>query len=191
MKKVILFTFLALGISTVHAQSKEGFSKGNSFISGSFDFQSETIGSITKTDLAFSPRYGYFISDKIVVGGKLSLGQNKTTDSIVVENNSVFSAGVFTRYYTSPKSRFSLFGHLGFNFNTQTENISKSNVNGFDLGLSPGISYFLSDKLAIEATFGQLGFETSKPDVAGAVSTNTVNFDLNLSNIGFGLIYKF
>ena len=191
MKKVILFTFLALGISTVHAQSKEGFLKGNSFISGSFDFQSETIGSVTKTNIAFSPRYGYFISDKIVLGGKLSIGQNKTTDSIVIENNSVISVGVFTRYYSSPQSRFSLFGQLGFNFNTQTENISKSNVNGFDLGLSPGISYFLSDKFAIEATFGQLGFKTSKPDVAGAESTNNVNFEMNLSSVGFGLNYKF
>lgn len=191
MKKVILFTFLALGISTVHAQSKEGFTKGNSFISGSFDFQSETFGSVTKTNIAFSPRYGYFISDKIVLGGKLSIGKNKTTDSIVVESNSVFSAGVFTRYYSSPQSRFSLFGQLGFNFNTQTENISKSNVSGFDLGLSPGISYFLSDNFAIEATIGRLGFETSKPDVAGSKSTKTVNFDINLSNVGFGLIYKF
>jgi outer membrane protein len=191
MKKTILFTLLALSLNNVFSQSKEGFSKGNSFISGSFNFQSETTGSVKENTIDFSPRFGYFISDNIALGGRLSLGQNKTTDSIVIENNSVVSVGAFARYYTNPKSRFSVFGHLGFNYNTETEKISKSSVTGFDVALSPGFSYFVSDRFAIEATFGRLGFETSKPDVDGAESTKNIDFDINMSSVGFGLIYKF
>jgi outer membrane protein len=191
MKKTILFSLLFLSLNDAFSQTKEGFIKGNSFVTGSFNFESKDSSSVTENTVEFSPTFGYFISNNLVLGGRLSVGQNKTTDSIVIKNNTTFSFGVFARYYMSPKSRFSVFGQLGMNYNTKKEKLSKSSVTGFDIGLAPGISYFLSDHFAVEATFGRLGFETSKPDVEGAKSKSIINFDVNLSNVGFGLIYKF
>ena len=64
-------------------------------------------------------------------------------------------------------------------------------ANGFNIGLAPGVSYFVSSNFALEASIGLLSYDTTKPDFDGAESTDTFDLNLNLNNISLGLVYKF
>ncbi|MNY83339.1 hypothetical protein D3C86_2260380 [compost metagenome] len=53
------------------------------------------------------------------------------------------------------------------------------------------MSYFVSSNFAIEAGLGVLNYTSEKPDVDGAEARNTFNLNLDLSNVNFGVVYKF
>jgi opacity protein-like surface antigen len=206
MKKVLLTAVAVFAFSFANAQdssaSGSGFSKGNLFISGSVGVTSEKTGDVKSTGFNFSPKAGYFVSNNIAVG--VALGFDSTKDdngvnTIVKDNN--FSVGAFGRYYFTPSSQFSVFGQLGFDVNStkSTTDVTVANVttsteskaNGFGVALAPGVSYFLSNHFAIEASWGVLNFNSNKPDVANADTTTNVDFGLNLNDLNFGLVYKF
>jgi len=201
MKKVLLSLTALFAFGLANAQeattSNGGFSQGDVFITGAVGFGSESTGDVKTNTFTFSPKAGYFVSENIAVG--LSLAYTSTKDEAPgidgteeTKTNS-FGAGAFGRYYFTPASQFSIFGQLGAGFQsdkTETGDV-ESKSNGFNVGLAPGVSYFVSEHFAIEATFGILGYNTSKPDADGAESTDEFNFGLNMSDINFGIVYKF
>ncbi len=213
MKKIILTVAAVFAFGFANAQDKkensgEGFAKGNVFISGAVGFGTESTGDQKSNTFTFSPRAAYFVTNNIAVG--LALGLNGTKEEDIVgltsteDKTTKFSVGAFGRYYFTPASKFSVFGQLGFNVNNSkiesssttggTTVTSETKSNGFDIALAPGISYFVSDHFAIEASWGMLKYETTKPDApAGftAESTDSFDFGLNLDSINFGLVYKF
>ncbi len=201
MKKVLLTAVALFAFGFANAQDAstgEGFSKGNVFVSGGVGISSEKTGDAKTNGFNFSPKAGYFVTENIAVGLALGFASTKDQDDTKDTN---FSAGAFGRYYFTPSSKFSVFGQLGVNVsNTKheevvtilgTEATIESKANGFDVKLAPGVSYFLSNNFAIEASFGALGYETTKPDADGADSTDTFGLNLDLSSINFGLVYKF
>lgn len=193
MKKAI-FTISIILLTTiiVNAQkSSEGFSKGNIFTSGQFAFNSQTTGDLKTTSIDFSPTVGYFVSNNVAIGVQLgvtnSISKFKSTKT--GEKNG-YSAGVLARYYMNPTNKFSVFGSAALNFGALNTKDSINTTN-FSFGFAPGISYFLSNHFAIETTIGNLGFSSTKPDVAGSDATNSINFGLNLTAATFSLVYKF
>ncbi len=202
MKK-LLFSMAALAAFGI-AQAQEGtatsgFAKGDLFVSGSVGFSSTKTGDIKNDQFNVTPRVGYFVSENIAVGVQLGVTSGKDTSSdgaggLVETKTSGFEGGAFARYYTTPANAFSFFAQLSASFNstkTEFDAGGEAKNNGFGLGVAPGISYFVSDHFALETTFGLLGYKTTKPDADGAESTNTFDLNLNLSNVMFGLIYKF
>jgi len=204
MKKVLLTAVAVFSLTFVNAQEEKettgaGFSKGNVFVSGAVGFGSETTGDDKTTGFTFSPKIGYFVSENIAIGARLGFDSNKNDNGVnTVTKNNEFSAGVFGRYYFTPASQFSVFAELGADINsTKTTTdvtgfpTSESKSNGFGVAFAPGVNYFLSDNFAIEATWGVLGYNTNKPDVAGADSTNNFSLGLDMRSLNFGLLYKF
>ena len=193
MKKTFLLLIFCVTITVSFSQNtKNGFFKGNAFVGGSLGFSSEKDGETKKTTIDFSPKIGFFITNNLAIGMDLGYGQNKTiTTSIVGENKTILTVGAFGKYYFNPSNQFSLFGNLGFDYNSTNDLIAKYKTNGFDIGLSPGVSYFLSNNFVLEASIGKIGFVSTKPDVKEAVSKSTFDFNLNISTITFGLSYKF
>ena len=204
MKKLLLTAAAVFAFSFANAQdssaSGEGFSKGNVMLSGSVGVNSEKTGEDKASGFNFSPRAGFFVTDNIAVGVALGFSSTKQEDSSPIEDKKTdFSAGVFGRYYFTPASKFSVFGQLGVNMNSykneSTNNVSgltlSSKGSGFGVALAPGVSYFLSNHFALEATWGVLGFDSSKPDATGADTTTNVDFGLDLNDLNFGLVYKF
>ncbi len=198
MKKVLFIAAFAAVSLTSSAQ----FAKGDSYISGNVGFTSSSkkLNSTTtvlenKTDLSVSPNYGYFVTNNIAVGVGLGYGMNTTKNDATgakIVDGSTLSAGVFARYYTTPAKAFSFFGNLGVNYTSGTEKLPTSvKTTGFDVAIAPGISYFVSNRLAIESTIGSLGYSTKKRDVTGAVASSDFGLNLNLSSIRFGAVYKF
>lgn len=201
MKKLLFSAAAVFAFTFANAQettSTGGFSTGDVFISGSIGFGSEKTGDFKTNEFNFSPRAAYFVSDNISLG--LALGYNNTKQdedfgfgTTEVKTNT-FEIGAFGRYYFMPASQFSLFTQLGVNYGTtksEAEGEEFNKANGFNVEFAPGISYFISDHFALEATFGVLGYTTVKPDADDADSTNTFEFGLDMSDINFGLLYKF
>ena len=198
MKKLLFMAAVAVfGLTSVNAQeeaSTSGFAQGDVFATGTIAFVSESTGDVKDNGFTFSPKAGYFVSENIAVG--VALGYTTTNSEVPnVEDykTNMFEAGVFGRYYFTPASQFSFFGELGVNFESSKEEQgnAEAKANGFNVGLAPGISYFVSNCLALEASFGVLGYRTNEPDVDNAESTDTFAVGLNLSDINFGITYKF
>jgi outer membrane protein len=206
MKNVILTVAAVFAFGFANAQDKkestgEGFAKGDVFVSGSVGFASEKTGEFKTNGFDFSPKAAYFVSENIAVGISLGIKSVKISEGSDDAKNSTMSAGAFARYYTTPASKFSFFGQLGFNYNSYDSEyyvdnsgnlaLGDSKGNGFDVMLSPGVNYFVSNNFALEASFGALGYETTKPDYSGAEATNTFGLNVDMSTIKLGLVYKF
>lgn len=199
MKKVLLSlaAVFAFGLANAQETESNGFAKGDVFLSGTVGFSSESTGDAKTTGFNIAPSAGYFVNENIAVG--LSLGYNSLKNE--VPSNPVtseskytsFGVGAFGRYYFTPGNSFSLFGQLGVGYESGKleQNSDESKTDSFNIGVAPGINYFVSEHFALEATFGILGYSTSKPDFDGADSTNSFDFGLNLDNINFGIVYKF
>ena len=196
MKKLLFTAAIAvLGFTIVNAQdyttTTGGFSQGDIFLSGSVGFGNETTGDVKANKFMIAPKAGFFVSDNIAVGAKLGYTSWKAdVDGTDTRDENQFSGGVFGRYYMTPSNQFSLFAELGVDYTSSDNKLADVKSDGFSTGFAPGISYFVSDKFAIEASFGILGYSTEKADFDGAESTDNFDFGLNFSNINFGIVYN-
>lgn len=197
MKKLILSLAAIASFTFASAQEQEvetyGFSEGDMFISGSFGVGSTKYPDDSKDNsFNISSRFGYFVNDRIAVGAQVGYSNQKRENSAGndVVDNSTFTIGAFGRYYFMPAQKFSFFGELGLGYGT-TEDINDNEVNGINVGVAPGLSYFVSKHFALEASFGILGYNSVKPDASGAKATNNFQFGLDMDDINLGLIYKF
>lgn len=186
---LILFCF---NLSQAQENDHKRFGTGDMFASGLIGYHSVSNPDHSKEKkFEFVPRFGYFINDFFAVGGRLGYTYNvvKTSDNTKIAENSTFTIGVFGRYYLLPGSKFAPFAELGVGFGS-TQNIDHKHTNGVNAALAPGISYFLNQHFALEATFGVLSYNTVKPDGDNG-STDSFDVGLDLEHINFGIIYKF
>jgi Outer membrane protein beta-barrel domain len=168
-----------------------GFRKGDILVSGLFGYSSKGQGDAKESTFGFVPSVGYFIGEKMAVG--IAIGFKSTSSKPAIgdsTSNSAFLAGLFGRYYWTPKSQFSLFGQAGLEFASQSSGGGNGSVTTFGLGIKPGVSYFLSNHFNIDATFGQIGFSNTSGSSGGPSNTN-FDFGFDLTQINFGLSYKF
>lgn len=70
--------------------------------------------------------------------------------------------------------------------------------NGYFIGISPGLTYFMTKRLALETQLGFFGYtndESSFEDGQGnsnrTSESSNLSFNLNSSNLFFGLSYYF
>ncbi|AXO79461.1 porin family protein [Olleya aquimaris] len=197
MKKLLFTAAIAvLGFTSVNAQDEMttvgGFEEGDVFISGSVGFGNESFGDESTNVFSIAPKAGYFLSDNIAAGLKLGYtsfsGDNDGVDFV---DASELAIGVFGRYYFTADDQFSLFTELGVDYISNDDKLADAKSDGFDIAFAPGISYFVSDNFAIEATVGVLGYSTEKADFDGAESRNNFDFGVNFADINFGVVYKF
>ena len=187
MKKLLLLAaFAVFALTTTNAQDEDsmGFAQSDLYVSGTLGFASISGGDADGTAYNFSPSVGYFLTDNIALEGSLSYG-NAGGD-----NSSSFGIGAGARYFLAPASQFSLTLGAGLNYNSQ-ESGEDSKLNTFTIAVAPGVNYFVSDAFALRASFGSLGYTTAKADVDGAPSVSQFGLNIDLSNINFGMTYKF
>ena len=196
MKKLLFaaMAVFAFGIANAQEGDNGSFSKGDIFISGSFGFGSQKYtaeGNYKENSFNVMPRVGYFVSENIALG--LGLGYSSSsvqeTENADKDKVNTIAAQAFGRYYFTPASQFSVFGQLSVEYASVDYDPVK--VNGFGVGLAPGVNYFLSKHFALEASWGILSYATAKADFDGAESSTDFNLGLDLDNINLGLVYKF
>jgi len=200
MKKLLLSALAVCAFTFSNAQETEttesnGVAKGDMMISGAFGIDSESTGDNKENSFTIAPRFSYFVSDNIAVGAKIGFTSTKMEQAGVTDEvkTNALSLGAFGRYYMSPASKFSVFAELGADFTSYKweQGSADSDSAGFGLGVAPGVSYFLSDSFAIEASWGLLGYNTNDNGGNGADSTDKFELGLDMRDLTFGLAYKF
>ncbi len=190
----MLTAVAVFSLAFANAQDGEGFAKGDIFISGSFGYNSQSTGDAKSNSFEITPRAGFFVSDNIVVGARISYTTQKLEIPFTDDTKTnIFTGGAFGRYYFTPSSKFSIFGELGANYLSIKTEIATidSTTDGFLIGGGPGVSYFISDNFALEAFWGAISYSSTKPDFDGAESTDLFSIGVNLDDINLGLVYKF
>lgn len=194
--------------------------KAQIFVGGALGFSSTKMSSTTgstTTELGkissynFSPEVGYYLSENLAIGLGFGVGNTKTTTPITTTSNSVndqtnWNIRPFARYTLLKTGGFGFFGEGALSFggsSSETTNGSTTtdgpSTTTISIGLFPGITYDLSDKVALIAKVGALSYATNKSKIttgtgagASTTETSTPNFTLalNLNTISFGAIVK-
>lgn len=192
------------GLWSIEADFAVNFIDGDTF--------SESFSSSNK-NLAFSfmPKVGYAINKNLILG--LGVGYNYSeSDSESLSNESMSSnkSTVNTiAVFPYVKKFFPISKNLAFNLQGETRfSLSKGNFDStsindesssesFFIGIRPGINYFLSENILLQANFGSLGyqytssernsFQPSATDEVQNRESNLFRFDFSSSNLIFGM----
>ncbi|MGX7666877.1 outer membrane beta-barrel protein [Flavobacterium pedocola] len=199
MKKtlMILSAVFAFGFANAQEEVKEagngGFAKGDLFVSGAFGFSSDKTGDAKSSSFEIEPKVGYFVTENIAIGAKLGFGSEKAEDAAgnETQDDSSFTFGAFGRYYMTPANQFSVFGQLGVDFTNTEDNLADAKMKEFGINAGLGLSYFVSNNFAIEASWAGLGYTSNDNGGNGADKTNSFGLEVDMRAINFGLIYKF
>lgn len=199
MKKLLLSALAVCAFTFSNAQEEKtegngGVAKGDMMISGAIGFNSESTGDLKENSFTIAPRFAFFVSDNIAVGAKIGFTSTKKDDGSADDiKTNALSLGAFGRYYMTPASKFSVFAELGADYTSYKweQGDADSDSSGFGLGIAPGVSYFLSDAFAIEASWGMLGYNTNDNGGDDAESTDKIELGLDTKDLTFGLVYKF
>ncbi|HJZ39701.1 MAG TPA: hypothetical protein VJ203_04995 [Bacteroidales bacterium] len=179
---------------------------GKFFVGGSLNIWASTdkskVDGITFTDeksfnFDFNPRLGYFVSDRIAAGIGLGFSNSVTKFPDDIPDKSTSS-----RFYFEPFLRYYLISgkagifaeasvgtYVGKNklyYDTTTD---EWNNLGIFAGVSPGVYYFITEKLALEAWIGWIGIETDVDKFSDDDKDIYTEFQMSLypSNISLGL----
>lgn len=164
MKKALLIALTLI----IAQQSSAQFNKGRILAGGTVRFDSDkskdktgstTVDDYKATSVTLAPNVGYFIIDKLAVGGRLSLSSTTLKDagnSGVKSSSSGFTISPFVRYYLDPGIFFQ--GQVGFGTSKNkitsppvtTETTYATSV--WEVGA--GYAYFLNDNVAVEPFVG-------------------------------------
>lgn len=171
MKKLFSLAILALSAFSVSAQIWLGGSLG-------FDRTKEKRSQLnnytvegTQYSFDFSPEIGYNLSDKVAVALSLTYSHSSSSD-ISVTNNSTgmqqtggflngatnsYSIAPYVRYYlTDGRLRLFADGQVGFS-TSHTQGYDYSS-NMLSVGVRPGLSFDVNDRLGLVCHVGYLGY---------------------------------
>ncbi len=210
MKRLFIGLTLIAGLSFTANAQEFGFKKGDVLLEGSVGFNStDNKNTEEKTSLFnFSPKAGYFLSDKVAVGVLLNLSSNKNEDYSTggsINKNNGLGFGVFGRYYfLELGKRFKTYAEAGLGYSTVKSEIETGGntvtgpkTNTLDFNLGAGVNYFVTERFVLNVGLTNLiNVGSSKVDVSGAKATT--NFGVQVGGINnifneatFGLAYKF
>ncbi|MDQ0105934.1 hypothetical protein SAMN05660909_01566 [Chitinophaga terrae (ex Kim and Jung 2007)] len=171
---------LALSIVLCGMVANAQIQKGNIMVGGTLanlglNFQKSS----TQFSMDLTPKAAWFIKDGFALGGYVNLGLS--TDNPGTNVN--YGVGALARYFVedknvrklefSKRSRFFLEGTVGFaGFNPA----NGASTNGLDIGVGPGISYFITPNVGLEGLL--------KYDLTVGFGNSTTSNRLNLG-VGF------
>lgn len=208
MKTVIqVFIFLFLFGSSTIAQPTSGtvFVGGDIGLSvGSNKSKNDntTTTNYNKIDYSLLPQLGYFVSDIIAVGARIGISGDryKYEDNFAYDkvSSSYFVFNPFARYYII-NQKGGLFAEADMNLGfgktktTYTNIIDEDNSTNIFMGLKPGVYYYISDRIVLQAFYGWFGFRSNidKEDNDNKDISNTFGFDLSSNSFAFGFAYEF
>jgi hypothetical protein len=175
------------------------FKRGDMFVEGGISFTTAD----TEDSFSINPKFGYFLSNKLAVGGDLDFAQTK--EDLNDSETNFFGIGVFARYYffEADARRFKVFGDVGLGYSHATEEYNivgdpvryDNTTNGIKANITIGLNYFFTDHFAATFTLADiLTYNNAKPEDGS--SSNSFELNVNLFNNifaqpKFGLLYKF
>jgi hypothetical protein len=158
---------------------------------------------------------GYFLRDNILIGLSPNYAHGRSYSNSIVganynigkSNYNVYGISPFIRKYKQLfNSKAYIFGQASLNLSYSrnysyndtplTTSSSRMTGNSEGISLSPGINYFISERIALEVIFAGLYLSTSNTTTTnynGSVTPNNngrrcdYNFNLNLASINLGI----
>jgi hypothetical protein len=204
MKHVMLIVMVWLLCMPVKAQPAAGrfFIGGHLSLYGNVNKSKN--GSTTQKDgsttyFTIMPVGGYFLNDRIAAGAGIGFDTQIEKDPQSTIEKNTTSKMEFTpygRYYLiSGTGGIFAEASMGFSFGTNKTftNVATDtqNIFGFSALLSPGVYYYITPKLALEAKFGWLGFMNNVTKTGNDQKDirNSFGFDLSPDSFIFGLTF--
>jgi outer membrane protein len=169
MKKILAVCALALTAGYVQAQT----TAGRMMIGGNVGYTSQenesSLGGSEIKTVVINPQFGYFVTDNFAVGlqvsyynEKVSMPDNFTGEEIENKYNST-SVMPFARYYIfTPNEKFAFYAEaqagIGFSKTDSESFDQKYKGRVFTAALSPGFSYFFSEKWALDLELSGISY---------------------------------
>ena len=181
MKKILMTIAAAFAAVIMNAQIYAG---------GGIGFKSVSYDGESKSEFSIAPEVGYTLDENSAIGITLGYTSYQNDDKAL-------SVAPYYRYNFAKFGNVSLFADGTLSFRQYTEkdgNLAENKdlkTNTFGLGVKPGISVALNDKLSFVTHCGFIGYTNEKTDVDGAKATSTFGLNLNSLNLNFGLYYNF
>ncbi|WP_217604210.1 hypothetical protein [Chitinophaga sp. GbtcB8] len=158
MKRIFKLTLVAVAVfcsSVVVAQTQQGnIMVGGDISNFNLNFLGGGGGTAFQMDL--TPKVAYFIKDGLAIGGygRLSLVTAKDAGTATT-----YGIGALGRYFVedknvrklefSKRSRFFVEANAGFGGSSNSK--TSASTTGLDLGVGPGIAYFITPNVSLEA----------------------------------------
>jgi outer membrane protein len=213
MKKILNVALFLLFIgASANAQFFIGGGFSFSTEGGSYKSNGNSQDKESETSFVFTPKAGYFLTDKFAFGGQLIIVSSKVPqDNGSINKGSAFGIAPFARYYALNWNKFSLFGEAELSFlfgktKTEVNGVSSDGpkVTAIGLNVTPGIAFAISDRVELEGKINLFNFgynyESTKMDAGNYEYTdNTSSFGfgvgmdevINTGDFSIGLIIKF
>jgi hypothetical protein len=149
-------------------------------------------------NFSISPELGYAVADNLLVGLGVSYNYSKSefnqvTDDRTSEANSFGFTPYIEKFFPlNADFALSIKGELSYSFGKQTNKrsigTSETDFDSFFVGFRPGINYFVSDQIFLQANFGALGYESFKnEDDLNVNENNAFLLNLSTSSLFFGI----
>lgn len=193
MKKTVLILIAMLACSMFAFGQGSMFKKGDILVSGvtgaSFSSNSvkpegEGAEKMTVNQFALNGAAGYFINERIVVGGILSymsIGLDGNEES--VDKVSLTGLNAYGRYYVTPPSGISTLGFYG-QLNLGMNNMSagdKMKASGPAYGGAAGLNYFISESVCLDCSLNYTSMSIKIKDKDHKINGSTLNFLVGIS----------
>lgn len=190
MKK--LFLMAAMMVASVAASAQIYVGGGIGFNSSKADYE----GAEAATSFKITPEIGYNLDENWTVGIGLGYAHSKQGEI----KSDAFSIEPYARYTFVKWNNVGLFAEAGVGYahtkDTKTlaeeggnELNAESKYDIFSIGIRPGVSIALNDKLTFVTKIGWLGYTNEK---AGDIKTNSFGFDFDtINDIDFALYFNF
>ncbi|SKB93520.1 outer membrane protein [Sphingobacterium nematocida] len=195
MRRTLLTIAVTAGLTSMLQAQEFGLNKGDILLEGQINIHSskDKNADLKNSYFRFSPKVGYFLSDKFAVG--VDLGFSKTNREELGTNNNIFKSkynefkvGAFGRYYfLNIGERFKAYSELNMAYHqgktTMAVDYDDVKSNYFAANGGIGANFFLTKNVALGYSFGNIiGFSTSKIDEEGAKSKNQFYLNVNSFN---------
>ncbi|MDR0691518.1 MAG: porin family protein [Prevotellaceae bacterium] len=197
MKKLFIISVMAFMAFTATAQQGAFYLglSNISFLRSDLPNVGTGVGIVSQGDngatgYGFAPEVGYYVSDRIAIGGIIGFS------GYTIKNNGGdgfnFGFSPYVRFFLHQSENFGFYlqGELDFLHQTSEVGSAKNTVTTWGLGIAPGVSYALSSHFSVLASFGSLGYASQKVKDAPD-ATNTFGLSLDASTLNFSLRYTF
>jgi hypothetical protein len=174
MKK--LFMIAALAVSTLAASAQV-------YVGGSLGLESSKAvkGADATTTFSIQPEIGYNFDQNWAVGIQLGFSTSDANDL----TKNIFTVAPYARYTFAKTGAASFFVDGGFIFDIYGGDYDG---NTFGIGVRPGVSFAVSQKVSVVGKLGYLGYKKNSNELGGGSA-----FGLNVdnTNLELGVFYNF
>ncbi|HEX3010358.1 MAG TPA: outer membrane beta-barrel protein [Bacteroidales bacterium] len=211
MKKSIIVLFIAFISINAFSQSQGSLVVGGAFSltmeKNKTEQGSNTTDGTSYTNFKFTPDLEYFLSESLSAGAGIGYSLEKTNwnnSNDHVEKTGMFYLAPYLKKYFAVGDRAAFFGkaQLLFGFGKETDEqkvggvtvSTDTKLRNFSIGITPGFKYDISNKVALEAEVGFVGFnqEVRKWDSGNdevKQIKNTFEFSFVPNYFGLGIRY--